>query len=204
MTTAPTAPDQHGAVLGGVYVPRHGSRRYVLVTAIYYAGGEQNPNGWGSYSLLALSGSDCGSGPSVNSMNLPERWRLAEDQSLVCTGKEALRRKRRILDYSQHRPHMGSSTKDHQAWAVLTAGPEGRIDRHPPHMATEEWTSADTEEIMEAGRQKAPAIEIIPFGPSPFGSHRVEPSGLSGELDPAVDRGQTGTTMAPQTQTAKE
>lgn len=189
--------DQHGAVLGGVYVPRHGSRRYVLVTASYYAGCDESPTGWASYALLALSGADSGSGPTVNSQDLADRWRLADGQTLACTGKEAARRRRKILEYSQQRPHMCSSTKDNQAWDVLTAGPDGRIDRHPPHRATEEWTSADAVALMDAGRQTGPAVSIITFAPSAFGA--VQPSGPSGAL-PAVDDDQTGATLAPQTQ----
>jgi hypothetical protein len=193
MTTDTTSPDQHGAVLGGVYVPRHGSRRYVLVTATYYAGSDDAPTGWASYLLCALSGGDGGSAPSPNSQDLADRWRLAADQTLVCTGKEAQRRKRRILDYSKQRPHMCSSTKDNEGWAVLTAGPEGRIDRHPPHRGTEEWTSSDAEALREAGMQQAPAIEIIPFAAGIiFAAQRAQEQS-------SVDSGQTGTTMAPQT-----
>lgn len=171
--TLANAKDRYGVYIGGVYVYRGGSRRYVVYVADYYGGAPGKTDGWATYGLHALTGGPRGSNPTgVAHKDFGTRILLAKDQALDCTGKEAAGIRQMILRQIAGR-HSPTDKKDFHSWANLMKGEGTSLVRQAPHIGTEEWTQDDANALQ---------ARLLPPNGKPSTDPQLQGIGGSGRL----------------------
>lgn len=171
--TLANAKDRYGVYIGGVYVYRGGSRRYVVYVADYYGGAPGKTDGWATYGLHALTGGPRGSNPTgVSHKDFGTRILLAKDQALDCAGKEAAGIRSMILRQIAGR-HSPTDKKDFHSWANLMKGEGTSLVRQAPHIGTEEWTQDDANALQ---------ARLLPPNGKPSTDPQLQGIGGSGRL----------------------